>query len=181
MAPVFFLYEETGCMHYRTAWCRKDNAGERLGVWSRSRARRSDGWVSSPPGALGQCARSPLGSCVCVVTNFRGQPRFRSMWERYCTGVSTIIFAVDSGVPLPADKPDTKEGATDGREVTKHQSTSPWLIAAEELHTLLLQPSLTGLPLLVLATKSDLPGHASVREVIDTLCVANLTQKLDNH
>lgn len=167
-------------MHYRATWCGKDNVGECPGVRSRSRARRTDGWVSSPPGALRQRARSPLGPCVCVGTNCRGQPRFRSMWERYCTGVSTIIFAVDSSVPLPADKPDTTEGTTDERGDTKHQSTSPWLIAAEELHTLLLQPSLSGLPLLVLATKSDLPGHASVREVIDTLCVANLTQKLDN-
>lgn len=175
MAPVFFLYEETGCMHYRTAWCRKDNAGERLGVWSRSRARRSDGWVSSPPGALRQRACSPLGPCVCVVTNFRGQPRFRSMWERYCTGVSTIIFAVDSSVPLPTDKLSTTERATNEREVTSDQSASPWHIAAEELHTLLLQPSLTGLPLLVLATKSDLPGHASIQEVIDTLYAADLT------
>jgi len=25
-----------------------------------------------------------------------GQPRFRSMWERYCRGVNAIVFIVDS-------------------------------------------------------------------------------------
>ena len=25
-----------------------------------------------------------------------GQPRFRSMWERYCRGVNAIIFMVDA-------------------------------------------------------------------------------------
>ena len=101
------------------------------------------------------------------------------MWERYCTGVSTIIFAVDSSVPLPMDKPKTKEGPPDGIEGTNQRDTSSWLIAAEELHTLLQQPSLAGLPLLVLATKSDLPGHASVREVIDTLYAPTLTKKFN--
>ena len=25
-----------------------------------------------------------------------GQPRFRSMWERYCRGVNAIVFMVDA-------------------------------------------------------------------------------------
>ena len=38
-----------------------------------------------------------------------------------------------------------------------------------ELHQLLSQPSLQGVPLLVLGNKNDLEGHAEVNEVIKAL------------
>lgn len=55
-----------------------------------------------------------------------GQPRFRSMWERYCRGVSVIVYIVDA-----AD----------------HDSID---VARAELHDLLARPTLAGIPLLVL-------------------------------
>lgn len=74
-----------------------------------------------------------------------GQPRFRPMWERYCRGVNAIVFIVDIAdlALLP--------------------------MAKEELHSLMKQPSLEGIPLLVLGNKSDLPDKLSVDELIDAL------------
>lgn len=74
-----------------------------------------------------------------------GQPRFRPMWERYCRGVNAIVFIVD---------------IADTAQVPK---------AREELHSLVTYPSLSGIPLLVLGNKSDLPVKLSVDELIDQL------------
>ncbi|KAM3511756.1 hypothetical protein MY11210_004576 [Beauveria gryllotalpidicola] len=74
-----------------------------------------------------------------------GQPRFRSMWERYCRGVNAIVFIVDI-----ADLPQIPA-------------------AKEELHSLMSYHSLGGIPLLVLGNKSDLPNKLSVDDLIDSL------------
>ncbi|WFD31588.1 hypothetical protein MSPP1_002627 [Malassezia sp. CBS 17886] len=91
-----------------------------------------------------------------------GQPRFRAMWERYCAGASALIFVVDASVPLPHEGEDCAE---------------QWTIAAEELHALAASPSLAGTPILVLATKCDLPNPATTQEVIDTLRLSSLTAR----
>ncbi|KAJ3568120.1 hypothetical protein NP233_g5919 [Leucocoprinus birnbaumii] len=83
-----------------------------------------------------------------------GQPRFRSMWERYCNGVDAIVFVVDS---VDADKFNT---------------------ARFELHQLLSQPTLTGVPLLVLGNKNDVDGHVSVKELIRSLYVSSTPSSL---
>ena len=75
----------------------------------------------------------------------RVQPRFRSMWERYCRGVQAIVYVVDS-----ADH--------DGLEASK-----------SELHDLLGKPSLAGVPVLVLGNKNDLDGALPQAELIDRL------------
>jgi len=82
-----------------------------------------------------------------------GQPRFRSMWERYCRGVNAIVFVVDA-----ADK-----------------EAMP--IANEELHELLEKPTLEGIPLLILGNKSDLPGKLSVDELIEALDLKKITHR----
>ncbi|KAI5248980.1 ras small GTPase [Aureobasidium subglaciale] len=82
-----------------------------------------------------------------------GQPRFRSMWERYCRGVNAMVFIVDS-----ADK-----------------EALP--VAREELHVLLEKPALEGIPLLVLGNKSDLPDHLSVDELIEELNLKAVTHR----
>lgn len=43
-----------------------------------------------------------------------------------------------------------------------------------ELHQLLAQPSLVGVPLLVLGNKNDLQGHAPVNELIQALQLHNI-------
>ncbi|KAI5986764.1 Arl8a protein [Pisolithus orientalis] len=85
------------------------------------------------------------GAVTFKIWDVAGQPKFRSMWERYCHGMDAIVFIVDSA---DHDKFDT---------------------ARFELHQLLSQPGLTGVPLLVLGNKNDIPDHASVKDLIREL------------
>lgn len=50
-------------------------------------------------------------------------------------------------------------------------------VAKEELHVLVNRPSTQGIPLLVLGNKSDLPGHATVDELIDILDLKQVTHR----
>ncbi|PBK97902.1 Arl8a protein [Armillaria gallica] len=93
------------------------------------------------------------GNITLKIWDVAGQPKFRSMWERYCNGVDAIVFVVDT-----ADK-------------EKFNS------ARFELHQLLGQPSLAGVPLLVLGNKSDIEGHASVKELIKELQLDKITDR----
>ncbi|XP_050536231.1 ADP-ribosylation factor-like protein 8B-A [Daktulosphaira vitifoliae] len=74
-----------------------------------------------------------------------GQPRFRSMWERYCRGVNAIVYMVDA-----AD--------TDKLEASRN-----------ELHSLIDKPQLVGIPVLVLGNKRDLPNALDEVELIDRM------------
>ncbi|KAK9850799.1 hypothetical protein WJX84_010470 [Apatococcus fuscideae] len=85
------------------------------------------------------------GAVTIKLWDLGGQPRFRSMWERYCRGVQAIVFVADA-----AD----------------HDNMDA---ARQELHDLLQKPSLAGIPLLVLGNKSDLPGALSTNDLIDRL------------
>ncbi|THV05251.1 P-loop containing nucleoside triphosphate hydrolase protein [Dendrothele bispora CBS 962.96] len=85
------------------------------------------------------------GNVTLKIWDVAGQPKFRSMWERYCNGVDAIVFVVDS-----SDK-------------------EKFNAARFELHQLLGQPSLVGVPLLVLGNKNDIDGHAPVKELIPAL------------
>ena len=80
---------------------------------------------------------------TCLAVRF--QPRFRSMWERYCRGVQAIVFVVDAADQDLLDQ------------------------ARSELLELVAKPSLSGIPLLVLGNKNDLPGALSTGELIDRL------------
>jgi len=74
-----------------------------------------------------------------------GQPRFRSMWERYCRGVNAIVYMVDS-----ADSQKIEASRT-------------------ELKNLLERPQLAGIPVLVLGNKRDLPGALGESELIQMM------------
>ncbi|GAA5839811.1 hypothetical protein JCM9279_005174 [Rhodotorula babjevae] len=93
------------------------------------------------------------GSVTLKVWDLAGQPRFRSIWERYCVGVSAIVWVLDS-----ADR-----------------DTFP--TARAELHALLDKPELRAIPLLVLANKNDLDDHATVDEVIKALALSTITNR----
>ncbi|KAJ4450278.1 hypothetical protein ANN_01698 [Periplaneta americana] len=75
------------------------------------------------------------GNVTIKVWDIGGQPRFRSMWERYCRGVNAIVYMVDAADPEKIEA------------------------SRNELHNLLDKPQLTGIPVLVLGNKRDLP-HA---------------------
>jgi ADP-ribosylation factor-like protein 8 len=82
-----------------------------------------------------------------------GQPRFRPMWERYCRGVNAIVFIVDiADIDLLPN-------------------------ARAELHLLMGNPTLDGIPLLVLGNKSDLPNKLSVDELIDAMDLKNIAHR----
>jgi len=82
-----------------------------------------------------------------------GQPRFRSMWERYCRGVNAIVFIVDSA------------------------DADALPVARDELHTLLQKPVLDGIPLLVLGNKSDLDEKLSVDDLIEALDLKSVSHR----
>jgi ADP-ribosylation factor-like protein 8 len=75
------------------------------------------------------------------------------MWERYCRGVNAIVFIVDIAdiALLP--------------------------MAREELHALMGQRSLRGIPLLVLGNKSDLPTRLTVDDLIDVLGLGDISHR----
>lgn len=75
------------------------------------------------------------------------------MWERYCRGVSAIVFIVD---------------IADIHLIPQ---------AKEELHDLMGRRSLDGIPLLVLGNKSDLPERISTDELIDSLDLKSIRDR----
>ncbi|KAF5187010.1 Adp-ribosylation factor [Thalictrum thalictroides] len=77
------------------------------------------------------------GNVTIKLWDVGGQPRFRTMWERYCRAVSAIVYVVDA-----ADYDNLP-------------------ISRGELHDLLSKTSLSGIPLLVLGNKIDKPGALS--------------------
>ncbi|KAJ7540475.1 hypothetical protein O6H91_10G016700 [Diphasiastrum complanatum] len=93
------------------------------------------------------------GNVTIKLWDLGGQPRFRSMWERYCRAVSAIVYVVDA-----ADKDNIS-------------------ISKNELHDLLSKPSLNGIPLLVLGNKIDKPEHLSKQALVDQLGLQNLPDR----
>ncbi|KAF8979534.1 ADP-ribosylation factor-like protein 8B [Entomortierella lignicola] len=89
------------------------------------------------------------GNVTMKLWDIGGQPRFRSMWERYCRGVNAIVFVIDAA---DHDKLDA---------------------ARTELRNLLDKPQLESTPVLVLGNKNDLPGALTADEIIE---VMNLKQ-----
>ncbi|XP_070301631.1 ADP-ribosylation factor-like protein 8B-A isoform X3 [Salvelinus sp. IW2-2015] len=85
------------------------------------------------------------GNVTIKIWDIGGQPRFRSMWERYCRGVNAIVYMVD---------------AADNEKVEASRN---------ELHNLLDKPQLQGIPVLVLGNKRDLPSALDEKQLIEKL------------
>lgn len=90
---------------------------------------------------------------TCKIWDIGGQEKYRSEWYRYAKGCNVIAFVIDTQAPekLPTCK--------------------------KELHTLLENPDLQRLPLLILANKIDLGPKVSEQELIKGL---NLDYIVDN-
>jgi len=93
------------------------------------------------------------GNVTIKLWDLGGQPRFRSMWERYCRGVSAIVYVVDA-----ADRENIP-------------------ISKNELHDLVNKPSLAGTPLLVLGNKIDKPEALSKKALIEQMGLQGLTDR----
>merc|ERR550537_1387123 len=93
------------------------------------------------------------GKVTIKLWDLGGQPRFRSMWERYCRGVSAIVYVVDS---------------SDADNIATSKS---------ELHDLLAKPALEGVPVLVLGNKNDLAESIGQEALIEKLELKSLTNR----
>ncbi|XP_027365657.1 ADP-ribosylation factor-like protein 8a isoform X1 [Abrus precatorius] len=93
------------------------------------------------------------GNVTIKLWDLGGQPRFRSMWERYCRAVSAIVYVVDA-----ADHdnlPDSKS----------------------ELHDLLNKPSLNGIPVLILGNKIDKPEALSKQDLTEQMGLKSINDR----
>lgn len=93
------------------------------------------------------------GNVTIKVWDIGGQPRFRSMWERYCRGVNAIVYMVDA-----AD--------LDKMEASRN-----------ELHSLLDKPQLAGIPVLVLGNKRDIPGALDETGLIERMNLSSIQDR----
>ncbi|GMH19394.1 hypothetical protein Nepgr_021235 [Nepenthes gracilis] len=93
------------------------------------------------------------GNVTIKLWDLGGQRRFRTMWERYCRGVSAIVYVVDA-----ADRDSVP-------------------ISRSELHDLLAKPSLNGIPLLVLGNKIDKSEALSQQVLTDQLNLSAITDR----
>ncbi|XP_019252662.1 PREDICTED: ADP-ribosylation factor-like protein 8c isoform X1 [Nicotiana attenuata] len=93
------------------------------------------------------------GNVTIKLWDLGGQRRFRTMWERYCRGVSAILYVVDA-----ADR--------DSVPITR-----------TELHELLKKPSLSGIPLLILGNKIDKSEALSQQALVDQLGLDSITDR----
>ncbi|KAL9269749.1 ADP-ribosylation factor-like protein [Drosera capensis] len=105
------------------------------------------------------------GNVTIKLWDLGGQPRFRSMWERYCRAVSAIVYraflTIYSSANYVVDAAD-------------HDNIS---ISKSELHDLLAKPSLSGIPLLVLGNKIDKPGALSKQALTDQMDLKAITDR----
>lgn len=85
------------------------------------------------------------GKVTLKIWDLGGQRRYRDSWEKYCASSNCIVFVVDSA-------------QRDNIEVVK-----------QSLEQILQWESVAEIPLLVLGNKSDLEGHMSEQELIDSL------------
>ncbi|XP_028407882.1 ADP-ribosylation factor-like protein 8B [Dendronephthya gigantea] len=93
------------------------------------------------------------GNVTIKVWDIGGQPRFRSMWERYCRGVNCIVYMVDAA---DHDK---------------------FAAAKNELHNLLDKPQLSGIPVLVLGNKRDLSNAIDEKDLIEKLNLSSVQDR----
>jgi GTPase SAR1 family protein len=120
-----------------------------VGPCARSHARHSPSRAAHSGSA---CPPRPRRAQVTIkLWDLGGQPRFRSMWERYCRGVNAIVYVID---------------AADVDNVP---------FACEELHELLAKPALVGIPLLVLGNKNDLSAALTSDQLIEQLQLRDVT------
>ena len=82
-----------------------------------------------------------------------GQPRFRAMWERYCRGVNSIVFVVDS------------------------QDQANFDAARMCLHDLMSKQALVGIPVLVLCNKSDLHDALDEKAIANALELSKIVDR----
>jgi len=98
-----------------------------------------------------------------TVWDMGGRDKTRALWKYYQQNTSAIIWVVDS---------------TDRERISQDANKSQWSIETRaELHAMLAEDELRGVPLLVFANKQDLSNAMSVEEVTDALGLRGLRQR----
>jgi len=108
------------------------------------------------------------GNVQIKIWDIGGQPRFRAMWERYCRGVTAIVYVRVAIVC-----------SFFGSYVVDAADHEKIEVSKKELCELLARPSLGGIPLLVLANKLDLPGALSADQLIAAMYAESVVDVLD--
>ncbi|KAF4093562.1 hypothetical protein AMELA_G00003290 [Ameiurus melas] len=96
------------------------------------------------------------GNVTIKIWDIGGQPRFRSMWERYCRGVNAIVSAVSG----PA--PDTWMFSELTPPTTRVKLPPDWLIGETGLESELAC-------VLILGNKRDLPNALDEKQLIEMM------------
>ena len=100
------------------------------------------------------------GNVSIKIWDIGGQPRFRTMWERYCRGVNVIVYMVDA-----ADHDKIEQTTRELHELLDKPSLQVTTSRTGFLHAAFLQ----GMPVLVLGNKNDLPNALDVDSLTDKL------------
>lgn len=103
------------------------------------------------------------GNVTIKLWDIGGQPRFRTMWERYCRGVNAIMYIIEIFFHILVFKYFFFRYMVDAA----NQETIG--AAKTELHNLLDKPQLQGIPVLVLGNKRDLPNALDEKRLIEEL------------
>ena len=82
-----------------------------------------------------------------------GQKSIRTLWENYYQQSDVIIYVIDSSDNYRLDE------------------------TGKELYTILQQPELNGIPVLIYANKQDLNLSLSPDEIIDSLNLSRITDR----
>ncbi|XP_054789972.1 ADP-ribosylation factor-like protein 8c isoform X2 [Prosopis cineraria] len=93
------------------------------------------------------------GNVTIKLWDLGGQRRFRTMWERYCRGVSAIVYVVDAA----------------------NRDSIP--VSKSELHDLLMKPSMSEIPLLVLGNKIDKSEALSKQALVEQLGLESIKDR----
>ncbi|XP_040861488.1 ADP-ribosylation factor-like protein 8c-like isoform X1 [Glycine max] len=108
------------------------------------------------------------GNVTIKLWDLGGQRRFRSMWERYCRGVSAIVYCLSYCSLFQLYIHRYVVDAADRDSVP---------ISRSELHDLLTKPSLSAIPLLVLGNKIDKSEALSKQALVDQLGLESIKDR----
>ncbi|KAF7365294.1 Adp-ribosylation factor-like 8b [Mycena venus] len=113
------------------------------------------------------------GNVTLRIWDVAGQPKFRTMWERYCSGVDAIVFILDSADASP----------------TSSLLMNSSLIFSSDSPRNLTQPALNYISCWAkrrspvsrcssfLGNKNDLEGHVPVKDLIRDLQLDKITDR----
>jgi ADP-ribosylation factor protein 1 len=93
---------------------------------------------------------TPLKGVTFTVWDVGGQDKIRPLWRHYFNGTDGLIFVVDSC------------------DVSRMEE------AQEQLHGILDSPDMSGVPVVVMANKQDLPSALSAADLVSKLELRNL-------